>query len=408
MAPEMTTVVTKDALLHETLKVLKDLMRDQREGRARPLQDVRAMHAGSLSLDAQEYLKFLNKFTYMVIRNGTVVLTDKGVAAAGEATLDLLERDIEAHFANVLAEDVEALPDENTKPSAQPPAGGVRHDAKFIRFEATGTGTIGTVFKGKHAVLGVEVAIKEIKDIFTFFSFLQRGDVVTRLKEELSAAAALSHPCILPILDVNLEVGNPYYVMEYAPGGNLRQYTAASGGLRAEEALIYFIQACHALRLAHAHGLVHQNLKPENMLVSAQGNIKLTDFGMNRIIKNRSTTASQAPQVFIGGAIAYAPPELLGVLDEPSAENDVYSLGIILYEMLTGNLPGRRSPLPSAVKKDIPPEIDAIFDKMTRDTPAERYRSFDEVLDDFYSAFKGGDYGAKGEIIFRDEGVKKG
>jgi len=403
MAPDVTTVVTKDTLLHEMLKVLKDLMHGQREGRTRPLQDVRALHAGSLSFDAQEFLKFLNKYTYMVIRNGAVVLTDKGIAAAGEATLDILERDIEQHFAGVLAEAVEVIPDESKV--ALPMSAGVKQDAKFMRFEALGTGTIGTVYKGKHTVLGVEVAIKEIKDIFTYFSFLQRGDVVTRLKDELSAAAVLSHPCILPIVDVNLDVGNPYYVMEFAPQGNLRQYTAARGGLRAEEALIYFIQVCHALRLAHAHGFVHQNLKPENLLVSAQGNIKLADFGINRIIRNRST--SQAPQVFIGGAIAYAPPELLGPGDEASPENDIYSLGIILYEMLTGNLPGRRSPLPSAVKKDIPAEVDQIFDRMTRDTSAERYHTFDEVLDDFYSAFKGADFGAKGEIIFRDEGEKK-
>jgi serine/threonine protein kinase len=383
------------------LRVLKDLMRDQREGRVRPLQDVRALHAGSLTLDFQEYFKFLNKCGYVIIRRDGVILGDKGIAAAGEAVNDQLEREIEQHFVHVLAESAEVLPDE-PKPGGTP-AVGVRQDAKYIRYESAGAGTVGTVYKGKHAVLGIEVAIKEIKDVFSYFSFIQRGDVVTRLKEELSAAAALNYPCVLTILDVNLEVSNPYYIMEYAPGGNLRQYTAAKGGHRAEDALIYFLQACHALRHAHAAGLIHQNLKPENVLVTAQGNIKLADFGMNRIIQQRP--GSQAPQVFIGGAIAYTPPELLGPAVGPTAENDIYSLGIILYEMLTGNLPGRRSPLPSAVKKDIPAEVDHIFDKMTRDAPAERYHAIDEILDDFYSSFKGADFGAKGEIIFRDEGT---
>ncbi|MBI5527649.1 MAG: serine/threonine protein kinase [Deltaproteobacteria bacterium] len=403
MPPDVTTVVTKEGLMHEMIRVLKDLMRDQREGRIRTLQDVRAMHAGSLSLDFQEFFKFLNKCGYVILRREGVVLGDKGIAAAGEAMNDQLEREIESHFSGVLVEPVEPLPDE-PKPEGRPVAG-VRQDAKFIRFEAAGTGTIGTVFKGKHAVLGIEVAIKEIKDIFTYFSFIQRGDVVTRLKDELSAAAALHHPCILSIIDVNLEVSNPYYIMEFAQGGNLRQYTAAKGGLRAEDALIYFIQACHGLRHAHAAGLIHQNLKPENLLVTAQGNVKLADFGMNRIVQQRP--GGQAPQVFIGGAIAYTPPEMLTPNAEAAAENDVYSLGIILYEMLTGNLPGRRSPLPSAVKKDIPVEVDHIFDKMTRDTPAERYHSFDAVLDDFYSSFKGADFGTKGEIIFRDDAEKK-
>jgi eukaryotic-like serine/threonine-protein kinase len=273
-----------------------------------------------------------------------------------------------------------------------------------MRYEAAGSGTIGTLYRGKHLTLGTDVAIKEVKDIFTYFSFLKRNDVITRLGEELGAAATLNHPCILGILDMNLEISHPYYVMEYAQRGNLRQYRTSRSGFGPEEALIYFLQACYGLRHAHAAGLVHQNLKPENLLVTAQGNVKLCDFGMNRVIKNR--TAGSTPRVFVG-AIAYMAPELLAGDDHPDPGNDIYSLGIILYEMLTGNIPGRRSPLPSAVDKKIPAPVDRVFDRMTHDALDRRYRSMDEVLDDFFASFKEPTYGAKGRIVFRDEGPAK-
>ncbi|MCX7958410.1 MAG: protein kinase, partial [Deltaproteobacteria bacterium] len=130
--------------------------------------------------------------------------------------------------------------------------------------------------------------------------------------------------------------------------------------------------------------------------------IKISDFGMNRIIRARP--GAQVPQVFIGAqAIAYQPPEILSGNDDIIRQSDIYSLGIILYEMLTGAIPGRRSQLPSVVVKGVPEALDRIFDKMTRDRIDERYEDFEQVLDDFYSAFKD-EYGRHGEIILSDSG----
>jgi len=157
------------------------------------------------------------------------------------------------------------------------------------------------------------------------------------------------------------------------------------------------------LSYAHNQGIIHQNLKPENILFTEQNNIKVSDFGMNRIIRARP--GSQTPQVFIGAqSIAYQPPEILSGSEDIIKQSDIYSLGIILYEMITGSIPGRRSQLPSQVVKGVPEAIDRIFDKMTRDRIEDRYEDFEQILEDFYDSFKD-EYGRMGDIIL--SGKKK-
>jgi serine/threonine protein kinase len=126
------------------------------------------------------------------------------------------------------------------------------------------------------------------------------------------------------------------------------------------------------------------------------GNVRVTDFGMTRLLQTEADRP--IPQV-ITGSIGYLSPEQMKERSVLTVSSDIYSLGILLYEMLTGNLPGRRSPLPSEVNKDVPKDIDDLFDKMTRDAPKERYPDIDSVLSDFYSYFKDGTYLTKGKII---------
>ena len=276
-------------------------------------------------------------------------------------------------------------------------------DARYQKGEQVGSGPLGTVFKGRHNALGVEVALKELKDIFGYFSFLQRGEVIKRLKKELCAQAQVRHPGVVQIVDQNTDVARPYYVMELCRG-SLREKLDASGGkgIPVAMAVRYFLQLAYALRAAHQQGLTHHNIKPENVLFDAWGNAKLTDFGLSRVIEVDQSKGM--PQVFVGtGGMGYMSPELIARAKDVGPTSDVYGLGILLYEMLTGQIPGRRSPLPSEINPECPPKLDPIFDKMTQDRRESRYPDFEAVFGDFYAAFGDKTYLSRGDLILWSE-----
>ena len=244
-------------------------------------------------------------------------------------------------------------------------------DQRYVKFEALGSGSLGTVYKGRHNALAMDVAVKELKDIFGYFSFLQRGEVIKRLRRELCAQAQVRHPGVLPVLDQNTDVARPYFVCELGHGSLRERLNAAAAAGRpmpVGETLRVFLQLAYALRAAHRAGLTHHNVKPENVLFDAWGNAKLGDFGLGRVIE--VDAAKGMPQVIVGtGGMAYMAPELLARQRDAGAAADVYALGILLYELLTGAIPGRRSPLPSEANPEVPKALDAIFDRMPHDRP---------------------------------------
>lgn len=278
-------------------------------------------------------------------------------------------------------------------------------DQRYTKNEQVGTGPLGTVYRAKHLALNMDVCVKELKDIFGYFSFLQRSEVVKRLKKEICAQAQMRHPGVVQIFDQNTDTPRPYFVMELCRGHLREKLDAASGqGLPAHQAIRYFLQLAYALRAGHQQGLTHHNLKPENVLFDVWGNAKLADFGLSRVIEVDQNKGM--PQVFVGtGGMGYMSPELIGRARDTGASADVYGLGIMLYEMLTGQLPGRRSPLPSEVNNEIPAALDSIFDKMTQDKRETRYADFDAVLADFYRAFEGQPYLEPGDLILRSESL---
>jgi eukaryotic-like serine/threonine-protein kinase len=280
-------------------------------------------------------------------------------------------------------------------------------DLRYVKFDVIGQGPLGTVYKGRHNALGLDVAVKELKDIFGYFSFLQRSEVIKRLKKEICAQALVRHPTVVSVLDQNCDIARPYYVVELCTGGNLRAKLDAAGGkgIVPEVAVRYFLQICYALRAAHAQGLVHGNLKPENVLIDHLGNVKLGDFGLSRVIEVDASKGM--PQVFVGtGGMGYMSPEQLARSNKDFGPvTDVYGMGILFYEMLTGQLPGRRSPLPSSVNAKVPSKLDPLFDKMTQDRREERYPDFDAVLGDFYAAFDDGAWLKKGDLVLSCDAV---
>jgi eukaryotic-like serine/threonine-protein kinase len=422
--PEKRRQAVTQVMLVDEMRVVLQSLCDKAKAGARPrLGDARSFLKNSLTLDFADYFKFLKRYNYVLINRGdqTLAVTEEGRVIAENGEDDEFVNELKQHFGKQIKEGEELIDMEGeeeftnedervrptritkgkTKDKPDPAAQqkGAKYDSKYTRYGAIGSGGIGTVFKGRHNALALDVAIKEIKDLFTYFNFLQRSDVVRHLKEVVGLMATLNHPLAVNIIDENVEIAHPYFVMEFLTGGSLKDEMAA-GSLALDRSLILFTQICYVLNSAHKQDVIHGNIKPENFLIDSQGNVRVTDFGMTRLLHTESDRP--VPQV-ITGSIGYLSPEQMKLRSELTVSSDIYSLGILFYEMLTGNLPGRRSPLPSEVKSDIPKEIDDLFEKMTKDAPEERYPDFDAVLSDFYNFFKDGKYLNKGRMILFDE-----
>ncbi|NTX09312.1 serine/threonine protein kinase [Myxococcus sp. CA051A] len=304
------------------------------------------------------------------------------------------------------ASSVSSMPPPAATPVAAAPVAskGTELDLRYQKFDPIGTGPLGTVFKGRFTALGLDICLKELKDIFGYFSFLQRGEVLKRLKKELCAQAQVRHPGIVQVVDQNVDASRPYFVLELM-NGSLKERLEAGGGsgVPVPFALRTFLQMAYGLRAAHATGLTHHNLKPENVLFDAYGNAKLADFGLGRVVEVDSTKGM--PQVFVGtGGMPYMAPELMNRgAKEPGPSADVYGLGILLYEMLTGQIPGRRSPLPSEVNPEAPSGLDQLFDKATQDKREQRYPDVDAMLEDFYKAFPDKEFLVRGDLVLSSD-----
>ena len=251
-------------------------------------------------------------------------------------------------------------------------------EERYERNEEIGSGGIGTVYRGTHRALGRPVAIKEIKDLFGYIGDARKSDTIEKFANSVRQHAGLVHPSIVQILDLNIQGDYPYFVMEYAPNGSLRNLL---DGDRPDLSVLmtHFVSIAQALRFAHSRGVVHADIKPENVVFDADGHAKLVDFAVSRIIE--ADTREQ--QIYIAvGTRAYKSPEQFVNPVGADARSDIYSLGIMFYEMLTGKLPGRRSPLPSSLYPEIPRKLDEVFDNMCMDSPEDRYASMDELLED--------------------------
>jgi serine/threonine protein kinase len=272
-------------------------------------------------------------------------------------------------------------------------------DEKYPRGDALGSGGVGTVYKARHLALELDVALKELRDVAQLAARVDPSTVARRLETELRAQAALRHPGIVPILDLDCNRPRPYCVMELMPGGNLRQKIDAGGGkpLPVERAMRWFVQVAEALAFAHRAGVTHGNLKPENVLFDALGNARLGDFGMQRLVE---TAGEGGARVFLaGGGVAYLAPEQVAGTVKDAVRADIYSLGILLYEILAGKVPGRRAPDPSKANSDAPSALDEVFDLMTQDAPDDRYEKLQDVLADIYGAFPDRNIGGLGDLV---------
>jgi serine/threonine protein kinase len=251
---------------------------------------------------------------------------------------------------------------------------------RYEKLASIGSGGMGTVYRARQVALNREVALKEIRDLFSFFSEDQRNEIVRRFTDVVRAWGNLAHPNILPIHDVNLYTEYPNLVTELAPNGSARRLINDAEEIPVDLVFKYLLQTLHALRAAHAQRVFHRGLKPEQLLIDGYGNIKVSDFGFSRIVERDHAVIRQ---IYVGmGNVAYMAPELYSDPMQSGPQTDIYALGIIFYELLTRKLPGRRSPMPSQINTTLPKGIDDVFDRMTRDSRSERYATIDDILDD--------------------------
>ncbi|MBK9031828.1 MAG: serine/threonine protein kinase [Myxococcales bacterium] len=416
--------VTKEVLCEEARFILANVMAEARYGRQNRFDDIRRVCEGAVSIPFGEYVSFLEKSGYLrQDRNGdSLEVTPEGedVVNGGNLT-DFTERAV-AHFKKLRQTRTQAgllgpnAPGMTTNSgvvsSAQGGASGAMaaprkdalagkmmssggrpsiavggeiagvgaEDARYEKLASLGSGGIGTVYRARQVALNREVALKEVRDLFGFFSEDQRYEIVRRFSDVVRASATLAHPNILPIHDVNLEREFPYVVTELAPNGSARRLINDAEDIPVDLVFKYLLQTLHALRAAHAQRVYHRGLKPEQLLIDGYGNVKVADFGFSRVVERDHAVIRQ---VYVGmGNVAYMAPELYADPMGAGAQTDIYALGIIFYELLTRKLPGRRSPMPSTINAALPTGIDDIFDKMTRDSRTERYTTVDDILED--------------------------
>jgi serine/threonine protein kinase len=395
---EARTKVTKEVLCEESRFILANVMAEARYGRQNRYDDIRRVCEGAVSIPFTEYVGFLESAGYLRHdRNAeTLEVTDAGERIVNGGNLTELTNQAVQHFKNAQrrrrdssgARTLGRDPRPGRSTAPPPPNLGATStvsaeilDQRYEKLIEIGSGGIGKVFRARQVPLDREVAVKEIRELFGFFSEDLHAEIRRRFSDVVKASANLAHPNILPIHDVNLDRDFPYMVSELAHNGSARRLIKDAEEIPVSLSIKYLLQTLHALAAAHKQGVAHRGLKPENMLIDAYGNVKVSDFGMARIVERDQTVIRQ---VYVGtGSVAYMAPELFSDPVGAGPQTDIYALGIIFYELLTRKLPGRRSPMPSEIDSAIPKGIDDIFDLMTRDDRSERYSTVDDILDDF-------------------------
>src|SRR5215207_4897056 len=267
-------------------------------------------------------------------------------------------------------------------------------DNRYDVVRPLGSGGMGEVYLARDRVLGRDVALKVLRK-----QYAGDDEFAERFKREAMSAASLSHPNIIQVYDRGeTEEGASYIAMEYVPGGTLKERISREGPLEAADAARLGAQVAEALGAAHDRGMVHRDIKPQNVLLAARGGAKVADFGIARA--GSSATISRTGAV-MGTAGYMSPEQALGKPATP--KSDLYSLGVVLYEALTGELPYTadnpiavsmkhvNEPLrpPVQLNPRIPRGMNALVTKLLAKDPEDRYADADELADDLWRVNRG-------------------
>ena len=263
---------------------------------------------------------------------------------------------------------------------------GKRLDGRYEIHELIGVGGMAYVYKAYDRVEGRWVAIKILKEEFS-----NNSDFLRRFRNESKAIAVLSHPNIVKVYDVSFGDQIQYIVMEFIDGITLKQYIEQEGVIRWNEAVHFTTQILMALECAHEKGIIHRDIKPQNIMLLQDGTIKVADFGIARFLQSETTTMTDKA---IGSVHYIAPEQASG--DYITDKADIYSVGVMLYEMLTGKLPfvadnavsvalmqlQAKAVMPRELNPSIPRGLEQITMKAMEKNPVDRFQSAGEMLDD--------------------------
>jgi eukaryotic-like serine/threonine-protein kinase len=286
-------------------------------------------------------------------------------------------------------------------PDEQPPTielpRPARRFGKYLLEAELGRGGMGVVYRARQIDLDRPVALKMILS-----SHLAAPDALERFQEESRAAAALTHPHIVAVYEAGQIDGQPFFAMQLVDGCHLGE-RARQGSIRPDEAAQLVADVARAVHHLHGHGIVHRDLKPSNILMDATGHPYVTDFGLVKVLGGSHRTTTGA----IVGTPSYMSPEQASGRKDLGPASDVYSLGAILYELLTGRPPFREdSPLdtlvqvleseptaPRRIRPDVPPELELICLRCLEKAPADRFASADELAAALDAFLKGEETG---------------
>ena len=255
---------------------------------------------------------------------------------------------------------------------------------RYEILEKIGTGGMSDVYKAKCHKLNRYVAVKVLKQEFS-----ENSNFVSKFRVEAQAAASLMHPNIVNVYDVGEDNGIHFIVMELVEGITLKKYIEKKARLSVKEAVSLAIQACMGIEAAHNNHIIHRDIKPQNIIISKEGKVKVTDFGIAKAATSNTITSN------VMGSVHYTSPEQArgGYSDEKS---DIYSMGITLFEMLTGRVPFNgdttvaiaikhiQEPMPSPrdFVPEIPVSVEQIVLKCTQKSPDRRYQSMSALIED--------------------------
>jgi len=256
-------------------------------------------------------------------------------------------------------------------------------DGRYRVLNRLGSGGMADVYCAEDSHLGRQVALKVL-----YQRFAQDAEFVERFKREAQAAAGLTHPNVVNVFDRGEHDGTYYIAMEYLPGSTLKEVIAERGALDQEAVIDIGVQILRAASFAHRRGVVHRDLKPHNVMLDDAGNAKVTDFGIARAGASEMTEAGS----IMGTAQYLSPEQAQGQL--ATSQSDLYSVGIILYELLTGRLPfdgesavaiavqHLNDPPPpiSSLRPDVAPELEAAVMRALAKDPAARWADADEFI----------------------------
>ena len=270
---------------------------------------------------------------------------------------------------------------------------------RYRLVELLGQGGMATIYRARDTQLERDVAVKVLRP-----EYGADPDFIERFRHEAQSAASLNHPGIVAVHDYGTDPVGPFIVMEVVEGEDLATIVRRTGALPPRAAARLVAQASRAVAAAHERGFVHRDIKPGNILVTREGRVKVTDFGIARAL---SESALTLPGTTLGSVHYFSPEQARGELATPAS--DIYSLGIVLYELLTGRRPWTGDtaaaiatarltgtvPSPSAAHGGIPPSLEAITRKALAPNPEERYESAAEMADAL-EAFLGEERGGEG------------